>query len=197
MQITASQQKILGMIREYWNRHGFGPSVRDLMKLCRYRSPRAVTFHLEKLEENGLIESDGKARTLRLKGITAPVRVPIYGSIPAGFGEVQSQLPLGELEVPAAVATAGVRAHGFALKVRGDSMVGAGIYEGDLAIVEQRQAKPGDIVVALIDGQSTLKRLVKRRGGFALIAENPKYPVLTPSENLEVQGVVVGLFRKV
>ncbi|HPA20994.1 MAG TPA: transcriptional repressor LexA [Verrucomicrobiae bacterium] len=199
MELSESQEMILGRIEAYWRKHGFGPAIRDLMRECGFRSPRAVAFHLDKLERMGLIEQNGKARSIRVRGrgVDMVDVVPIFGSIAAGPAEVQTQLPLGELAVPRQLSSAGVRQHGFALKVRGDSMIGAGIHDGDLAIVEQRAARPEDIVVALVDGQSTLKRLVKRRGGFCLKSENPKYPLIQPVERLEIQGVVVGIFRKI
>ncbi len=198
MELSESQEMIVRRIEAYWRKHGFGPAIRDLMRECGFRSPRAVAFHLDNLERMGLIEQGGKARSIRVvgRGVDMVDVVPIYGTIPAGAAEVQTQLPLGELAVPRQLSTAGVRQHGFALRVRGDSMIGAGIHDGDLAIVEQRPARPNDVVVALVDGQSTLKRLIKRRGGFCLKSENPRYPLIQPVERLEIQGVVVGIFRK-
>ena len=90
-----------------------------------------------------------------------------------------------------------MRRGGFALRVRGDSMQGARIFDGDLAIVEPRAPKPGDIVVAVIDGETTLKRLVKQKEKYFLRAENPKYPELVPTDELKVQGVVVGVYRPI
>ncbi len=195
--ITDQQKKILDKIRHHWESKGYGPSIRDLMLSCKYRSPRAVSFHLEKLETLGLIERNREARSLRIKRDQEEiVTLPVFGEIPAGYSAVQSQLPLGELAVPREMAPARTSSHSYALKVRGDSMVGAGVKDGDIAIVEQRQAKPGDIVVALVDGANTLKRLVVRNGGYALKAENPKYPLIIPVEELEIQGVVIGFFRK-
>lgn len=198
MELSESQARILKHIETYWRRHGFGPAIRDLMKECGFRSPRAVSFHLDKLEEMGLIEQTGKARSIRVlgRGVEMVDVIPIFGTIPAGPADVQTQLALGDFAVPRQLSSAGVRSNGFALKVRGDSMVGAGIHDGDLAIVEQRPPRAEEIVVALVDGQSTLKRLIRRRGGYCLKSENPRYPLIRPVERLEIQGVVVGIFRK-
>ena len=196
MNLTEPQQLIVDLISAFWKTNGFGPSVRDLMAEAGFRSPRAVTFHLDKLEKAGVVERDSRARSLRLKCEDPGLTLPVWGAVPAGIAEVQNQLPLGHLAVPPAMATAGVRQHGFALRVRGDSMVDAGIHDDDLVIVEQRPARVNDIVVALADGESTVKRLIKRNGGYALKAENPRYPLIVPVEKLEIQGVVTGIFRQ-
>jgi repressor LexA len=83
----------------------------------------------------------------------------------------------------------------FAVRVRGDSMIDAGIFSGDIVVLEQKEAKPGDIVAALIDGENTLKRLIKENGRVYLKAENENYPNLHPAEKLDIQGVVVSVLR--
>jgi repressor LexA len=192
---TTPAQQLVEHIRAFWAEHGYGPSVRDLMTRCGYRSPRAVTFHLEKLERAGAVERDSRARSVRLPA-DATTTIPVLGAVPAGSAALQSQLPLGELRVPRALTGSHVSPGSFALRVRGDSMVNAGIHDDDLVIVEQRPARANDIVVALVDGESTVKRLIARNGGYALQAENPKYPLIVPTDKLEIQGVVVGIFRK-
>jgi repressor LexA len=84
----------------------------------------------------------------------------------------------------------------FVVKVRGRSMEGAGIRDGDLAVLEKKEPKAGDVVAALVDGEVTLKRLVTERRGWFLKSENPDFPDLTPRRDLEVQGVLVGLVRR-
>ncbi len=83
----------------------------------------------------------------------------------------------------------------FAVKVRGDSMIDAGIFSGDIVVLEQKEAKHNDIVAALIDGENTLKRLIYDKGRVYLKAENSAYPDLSPTEHLDVQGVVVSVLR--
>jgi repressor LexA len=126
----------------------------------------------------------------------AIVDVPIYGSIAAGFAELSEQENQGIVSVD--VRTIGIRrgAQTFALKVRGDSMIGAQINNGDMAILEVREPKNNDIVAALIDGETTLKRLVMNRGRPFLKAENPNFPNLIPVQELVIQGVLVALIRR-
>ncbi|NBQ66044.1 MAG: hypothetical protein EBT95_11100, partial [Verrucomicrobia bacterium] len=84
----------------------------------------------------------------------------------------------------------------FVVKVRGRSMEGAGIRDGDLAVLEKKEPREGDVVAALVDGEVTLKRLVNERRGWFLKSENPEFPDLTPRRDLQVQGVLVGLVRR-
>jgi repressor LexA len=123
--------------------------------------------------------------------------IPIFGRIPAGMAEDQLQEENGCISVD--VNTLGVPrgARTFALRVTGDSMVGAHIMEGDHVILEVRDPEPRDIVAALIDGETTLKRYVVRNGLPYLRAENPRYPDLIPAHELIVQGVMVALIRHV
>ena len=159
------------------------------MHHCGFKSPRAVSFHLEKMEKAGLIRRSRKPRTILLNEPGRAETIPIYGSIPAGHPEGQAQSLLGELAI--------VRRGGFALKVRGDSMEGARIFDGDIAVVEVRSPKSGDVVVAVIDGESTLKRFVRQKDRIYLKAENPRYPELIPADQLTTQGVVVGIYRPI
>lgn len=125
-----------------------------------------------------------------------PAAIPILGSINAGRpisgSEVQEGCITVEMEsvrLPKAGTTT------FALRVRGDSMVNAGIRDGDIVILEHREPSSGKIVAALIDGESTLKRYVEQQGRTFLKAENPRYPALVPAQELMIQGVVVALLR--
>jgi repressor LexA len=143
----------------------------------------------------------GRARTLQLVATSQPraalLSIPIYGSIPAGFPQEAAQGNEGCVLVD--VETLGVKpsARTFGLKVRGDSMVGKHIVDGDIAVIEHGvQPRSGDVVAALIDGQVTLKTFVTQRGKPYLRAENPRYPNLLPQEELQIQGVLVALIRK-
>jgi repressor LexA len=123
-------------------------------------------------------------------------QLPLFESIPAGLpdrfdgGVATETLSF----VPSTVGVADP-SRAFAVRVKGQSMVGAGIEDGDLVVLEKKEATPGDIVAALIDGECTLKRLLQRRGTYFLKAENPAYPDLDPLEELSIQGVVVGVVR--
>jgi repressor LexA len=141
----------------------------------------------------------GKARALQVasqSGRNRIMDVPIYGAISAGLAEDVVQEALGTVSVDAVSAGLKKNSRMFALKVRGDSMTGAHISDGDLVILEQRTPKNGDIVAALIDSETTLKRFISNQGRPYLKAENPNYPDLIPVGELTVQGVMVALVRR-
>jgi repressor LexA len=121
--------------------------------------------------------------------------IPLFGVIPAGLPTDAVQEADSHISVDAAAL--GVRANTkvFALRVRGDSMIGANIVENDVVFLTPREPRPRDIVAALIDGESTLKRFLLQRGQAFLRAENPRYPDLLPTTELTIQGVMVGLLR--
>ena len=124
------------------------------------------------------------------------VQLPLFASIPAGLPDQfdASEAPETLRFIP---TTLGITNPGkaFAVRVRGDSMIDAGIFSGDIVVLEQKEARPGDIVAALIDGENTLKRLIKEHGRVYLKAENENYPNLDPVEKLDIQGVVVSVLR--
>ena len=155
--------------------------------------------YIAALERKGFLQRHaGKARAL-----ITPVQkvritdVPIYGQIPAGMAALTEQDIEGHVSMDARSANVS-RNHGtFALRVRGDSMIGAYILDGDIVILEQsNDVHNGDIVAALIDGETTLKRYVVDHGRPYLKAENPRYPNLIPARELKIQGVMVSLVRK-
>ncbi|MDE1171298.1 MAG: transcriptional repressor LexA [Verrucomicrobium sp.] len=200
--LTASQQMVLDFIENYSERHARPPTIREIQTHCGFASPRAVSYILEKLEAAKMILREARSRglfSLRQKPQPAPLsgfQLPLFESIPAGIpdrfdgGAARETLSF----VPSTVGISHPD-RAFAVRVKGESMVGAGIEDGDLVILEKKQATPGDIVAALIDGECTLKRLLQRRGAYFLKAENPAYPDLLPCEELSVQGVVVGVVR--
>ena len=123
--------------------------------------------------------------------------IPIYGQIPAGMATLTEQTIEGHVSLDARSVNASKNGRTFALRVRGDSMINAHILDGDIVILEDRKdVHNGDIVAALIDGETTLKRYVMEHGRPYLKAENPLYPDLTPARELRVQGVMVSLVRK-
>ena len=200
MNLTARQQEVLDYITRMQATAGVVPSTREIQDYFGFASQTAAVNHLRALEKKGIIQRQpGKARAvavvsqLRREPI---VDVPIYGSIAAGFAETTQQEDQGTVSVDAETLGLSKNRRAFALKVRGDSMVGAGINDGDLAILENREPQAGAIVAALIDGETTLKRLVLQRGHYFLKAENPAYPDFVPLAELQVQGVMVALIRK-
>ena len=118
------------------------------------------------------------------------------GPCPGGRGDVAEGVPERQYQIEPSLF--GLRKVGtaFVVKVRGRSMEGAGIQDGDLAVLEKREAKPGEVVAALLDGEVTLKRLMGSGRNLFLQSENPDYPDLRPRRDMEIQGVLVGLVRR-
>ena len=204
--LTERQQQILGFIRGKQDSEGLTPTLREIAAHFRFSSPNAALAHVQALRDKGFLRSlAGRARSLQVVDPDTPrsrfrprvVSVPIYGSIPAGLPQNTAQEEEGCVLID--VETLGIKptARTFGLKVRGDSMIGKSIVDGDIAIIEHGvQPRPGDVVAALIDGQVTLKTFLMQRGKPYLRAENPRYPNLIPQEELQIQGVMVALVRK-
>jgi len=199
--LTPRQRQIVAFIRRHRQAHGVAPTVAELQEAFAFRSPNAVTAHLAALERKGAITRvPGQARNIRLTGEVPPappaMTVPLLGSIPAGFAELADEAVERQLSLDAALLGCPPQARLFALRVRGDSMVNAGIFDGDLVVLEHGPTpRDGEIVAALLDGETTLKRY--RRGTRApyLQAENPAYPAMIPVAELVIQGVFRALIR--
>ena len=196
--ITDNQQRVLDYIRDEQARTGVSPSLRELQLQFGYASKTSITAVLQALEKKGVLNRNaGKARALTLAH--SPSRnmrqVPIYGTIPAGLPADQTQESDGFLAIDTKALAISPTTQVFALKVRGDSMVNAGILNNDYAFIALKEATDGNIVAALIDGESTLKRFLLRRGRPYLKAENDAYPDLIPARELVIQGVYCGLLR--
>lgn len=200
-QYSDPAKEIERFIGERTQKEGRPPTVREIQSHMGYKSPRAVSYFLEKLEKAGRIVREAKSRGLflasKLEKASESVAIPFFDSIPAGFGDpTTSTEPDHYMAVQPEMLGVKNPSKSFAVRVRGLSMVGAGILDGDVAILEKREASMGDIVAALIDGETTLKRLARERGRVILKAENPDFPDLEPEDKLEVQGVMVGLVRR-
>lgn len=198
--LTPRQRQILDYLRREHRRTGIMPTTREIQHYFGFSSQTAAMSHLRALERKGAIRrAPGKARAVQLLEPRRPraevVEVPIYGSIAAGMAEEQTQGEGESLAVDAVNLGIPRGSRTFALRVRGDSMIDAQIADGDYVVVEVRPPKHGDIVAALIDGETTLKRFVMRRGRPYLRAENPDYPELKPARELVIQGVMIALLR--
>ncbi len=180
------------------------PSHREIASHFGFASSYAAACHVQALIRKGaLLAEAGKARALRLANASKLVRrmavaeIPLFGSIPAGFGQDREQEAEGCIAVD--VATIGFKPtrNAFALRVVGDSMIGRHVCNGDIVILEHGpEPRHGQIVAALIDRKSTLKTFLLKNNQPFLKAENPKYPDLIPSEELMIQGVFRALIRK-
>ncbi len=204
-ELTERQRRILQFIRGKQDSEGLAPTFREIAAYFRFNSPNAALAHVQALRSKGFLKSlPGRARSLqvvdpgsRLQARPRVVSVPIYGFIPAGEPADGAQEEEGCVLID--VDTLGIKptARTFGLRVRGDSMLGKSIVDGDVAIIEHGvEPRAGDVVAALIDGQVTLKTFVLQRGKAYLRAENPRYPSLIPREELQIQGVMVALIRK-
>jgi repressor LexA len=196
--LTERQNQLLDFLRSYQRREGLMPSTRDIQQHFGFASQTAAMSHLRALEKKGVIRRlAGKARAVVFPDDLdrETLDIPIFGLIPAGFSADNPEVADGKLTVDLRTMGLKPNAKPFALRVRGDSMIGAHIVQGDYVILEQREPRPKDIVAALLDGESTLKRYVLDNGSPYLRAENPDYPDLIPARELMIQGVMVGLFR--
>jgi len=197
---TDRQQAVLHFVRERLAEGWPVPSFREIARHLGLRSVSAVHQHVKALERKGLLATTtNTARALRLTDVQEKrvPGIPLYGAIPAGYGDLRTQEPEGMIHVDIESLRIPKTHRTFALRVTGDSMIGRHIADGDIVILEQNaEANPGDVVAALIDGQSTLKTLVKERGKVWLRAENPKYPALIPMGDLMIQGVLRMVVRE-
>jgi repressor LexA len=201
--LTERQQQILDFIRDEIAAGRPGPTLREIARQFGFSAHRAAACHVAALKKKGAVEfMPGKARSLRVTSgfVLDPSRtvaVPLFGSIPAGPAQDREQEPEGCVLVD--VETLGFKPTRttFALKVAGNSMTGRHIVPGDIVILEHgAEPRDGQIVAALIDGQSTLKTFVRQNGKPFLRSENPSYPDLIPAQEMVIQGLFRGLIRK-
>jgi repressor LexA len=201
--LTKRQQQVLDFIQRCQQGEGVTPTIRKIAAHFDFGSTRAASDHVAALRRKGFLTNEsGMARSLRVVSPLQSFRkrivdIPVFGSIPAGFADEREQEAKGCVSID--IGTLGIKPspRTFALEVRGDSMIGKHILDGDVVVVEHGQTpRNGDVVAALIDGDSTLKTFVANNGKPHLKSENPKYPKLIPASELVIQGVMVALIRK-
>ncbi len=207
--ITKRQQEIYDFIKSYQREKGYPPSVREMASAVGLSSPSTVHAHLASLEEHGLIKRDKtKPRALELfnedgsavklanveeNPSRGTVTLPLVGRVAAGMPILAEQNVEDTFTLPAEIAT---DSSSFVLEVHGDSMVNAGIFNGDYIVVrEQHSAMNGEIVVAMIDGSATVKTFYKERGRVRLQPENDAMEPIY-AENPTILGKVVALMRR-
>ena len=202
-ELTNRQHQIVEFIQLRQERAGLVPTQQEIADHFGFRSTNAVRQHLRLIRQKGFLEaSDGKARALK---VVSPLQrhrhrvadIPVFGSIPAGVPQERTQEAKGCVSIDIGTLNFKPTPRTFALEVRGDSMVGKHIVDGDLVILEHgANPKPGDVVAALIDGESTLKTFLLRGAKPYLKAENPKFPDLIPAHELVIQGVLKLVVRR-
>lgn len=196
--LTARQREVLAYVRRCVQAQGVPPTRAEIARAFGFRSPNAAEAHLRALERKGVLElRDGRARGIRLRGEEPAelLQLPLVGRVAAGS-------PILAQEHVEAVYPADARWFArrpdYLLRVRGWSMRDAGIHDGDLVAVQAgREARPGQIVVARLGDDVTVKRLQRDGAGWRLQAANPDFSdlVVAPGEPLVIEGVVVGLLR--
>lgn len=185
-------QSVGRLIGNFFHDNRRMPSYQEMVDLLGVRSKSVVNFWINKLISHGFIEKDSKGRLSLTKRSFA---IPIVGSIQAGFPSPEEEELRDIISMDEYLITKPESS--FLLTVAGDSMIGAGIMEGDLVIIERgRDPKTGDIVVAEVDGEWTMKYFRKHNKQIVLEAANPKYPDIKPKTELRIGGVVTAVIRK-
>jgi repressor LexA len=197
--LTARQKEIYDFLLRSIREKGYAPSIHEIGARFKIASTNGVSDHLKALEKKGYIRRVGRRAIEVLSALGKPMLtamrdIPILGRVPAGKPFLSEENSEGLLTIPSDVASGKL----FALQVKGDSMIDAGILDGDRVIVKQQgTAENGEIVCALIDGEGTLKRFYKKGDVITLKAENKNYAPITVSEGeFRIVGKVVGLMRK-
>jgi repressor LexA len=197
--LTSRQKAIYDFVLKTIREKGYAPSIPEIGSRFKIASTNGVSDHLKALEKKGYIRRIGTRAIEVLSALGEPVlaatrEIPVLGRVPAGkpfFSEENSE---GLLTIPMDMGAGKL----FALQVKGDSMIDAGILDGDRVIVKQQgTAENGEIVCAIIEGEATLKRFYQADGVITLKAENEKYAPITVSKGeFRIAGRVVGLLRK-
>ena len=192
-QLSPMRQRILEFVTDSTRANGYPPTVREICDAVGLRSPSTVHSHLKILQEGGYLDkSDHKTRDLSVKGGSGAAfrSVPVLGTVTAGLPILAQEDTLGY--VPYDGPEQGEM---FALQVRGESMVGAGILDGDIVLVRrQNTALSGQIVVALLEDEATVKRLRLARDGVWLLPENPAFDPIDGT-HCQILGLVISLYR--
>jgi repressor LexA len=199
MYLTARQRELYEFLQDYIARKGEAPTYQEIGRALRLKSTNAVAKHLKVLEEKGYVRSPwgNKKRALTLVEHGTPsFTVPLLGTVAAGK-PIEPIETAEKIEIPRSLLGSG---ENFALRVRGDSMIDDGIRDGDVVVVRrQSTAEDGQTVVAVVNGEATVKRLYRKSGRVELRPANPALASLFLDESageLEIRGIVVGLLRK-
>ena len=184
------REQILNFLTQFMNEHGYAPTVREICNAVGLQSTATVHYHLNALRDAGLIEMDEmKKRAISLPDAQRADRIPVVGVVTAGVPILATENIEGYIPWDGESGC-------FVLRVRGDSMIGAGILDGDKVVVRpQPDAENGQIVVALLDDSATVKRLKKTGRDVWLMPENPSYEPI-PGHEAKILGRVKALIRE-
>lgn len=194
---TERQLEAAGAIKNFVSKYGYPPTVRELAGMMGI-DVRAAFEHIKALEKKGFLSTEkGKARSITLAETPSPFifeDLPVLGRLPAG-GPVLVEENITDA-LPVEKGWFG-RGQLFAVEVEGESMTGAGIMPGDYAVAKaQEEAENGDIIIAIVDGESTIKRYSKKQNRVTLLPANPRFRPIKVSGGFRVAGKVVGIIRK-
>jgi repressor LexA len=196
--VTRRQKQVLDFVQAHLKRHGFAPSLEEIGRHLGVASLATVHKHLTRLESRGVIRrrahQSRSVEVLDRAGNGGVAQVPFLGRVAAGR-------PIEPVETAESVALPDDligKGETFALRVVGDSMIGDGILDGDVVVVESRPDAPnGATVVAVVRGEATVKRFYRRRGRIHLMPANERVePIVASDDDVEVRGVVIGLLRR-
>ncbi len=194
-QLTERQKSIFDYLVSFMEDKGFAPSIRQVCDEFKIKSTKAIHSHFKSLEEKGYIKRDSNARSIEILGRKRVIHLPLIGQVAAG----KPILAVENIEdtIPIAWDFAKNMRDGFILSVKGDSMIEAGINEGDLILVKpQQNADNGDIVVAMIEDEATVKKYFKRADHILLQPYNSKYAPIKVKRDFRLVGKVMGLIRR-
>ena len=181
--------QIVEYVNQFIAEHGYSPSVREIGAAVGLRSTASVSYHLQALQDKGILQAPGsKGRKRAIVTSVRPGQIPVIGTVTAGLPILAVENQEGSIswEDPSC----------FALRVRGDSMINAGILSGDRVVVRPQQtAEDGQIVVAMIGDEATVKRLRRKNGEIWLMPENDNYSPIDGS-NAQIIGIVKALARE-
>lgn len=203
-ELTAEQERVFSFIKKHRQQTGFPPTVREIAEALGYRSPNNVRQHLRLIEQKGFIKLlQGKARGIEITASESDneieldaIGVPLIGSVAAGKPITAIENVDGYITLDKSIFRGEDL---FALRIRGDSMCGMGILNGDIVVIKKKvTAEHGEVVVVVIDGDATLKRFIKENGRVLLRAENPAYEdiELLSTNSIQIAGKLVGVIRK-
>jgi repressor LexA len=198
MDLTPKQRAVLQFLKDYRREHGMPPSYEEIRQEFGFASLNSARKHLLQLHRKGFIRSPWKNQKRALEIVEREERpmaakLPLLGTVVAGNPLDSEEVP-EEVEVPESLLRRGEH---FALRVRGDSMIDDGIHDGDLLVVQKRDtADAGQTVVALVDGEATVKRFYRQGEKVELRPANQSFePIVVDPNAVQVRGVVVGLMR--
>lgn len=202
-ELTKRQTEVLDFLRRFKSRNRVAPTYREIADHFGFKSPKAAVDHVRALEKKGYVRLHGnRSRSIEVidpepYSASQVVSIPVLGSIPAGAPEKKEEIRSEMISIDETILGNCTGHRLFALQVKGDSMIGRNVFDDDWVVADvDASPREGEIVVALIDGDTTLKTLAKKENRFYLKSENPAFPDWIPLEEMVVQGVVRSLIRR-